>query len=71
MDEEVRTLNEQQIRDAFVSYLSTRMAKADWDYDDYDDLKAWRRGSFEIEGIKGELTMLAKLDGTVSEAKKL
>ncbi|HMR83257.1 MAG TPA: hypothetical protein PKE30_09000 [Niabella sp.] len=71
MDKEIGTLNEQEIRNAFVSYLSDKMAKADWEYDDLDDLKAWRRGSFDIEGIKAELTMLAKLDEGIAEAKRL
>lgn len=71
MDKEVSTLNEQEIRDAFVSFLSDKMAKADRGYDYSDDLRTWRNGHYAIDEIKIELKLLSGLEGGLEEAKKL
>ncbi len=71
MDKEISILNEQEIRDAFVSFLSAKMAKADWGYDYSDDPRIWRRGHYETDEIKMELKLLSRLEGGLEEAKKL
>ncbi|HMR83258.1 MAG TPA: hypothetical protein PKE30_09005 [Niabella sp.] len=71
MDKVVKTLDEQEVRDTFVSYLSTKMAKADWGYDYSDDPRVWRSGHYEISEITAELKLLSKLEGGLEEAKKL
>lgn len=71
MDKEVRVLNEQEIKDAFVGFLSAKMSKADWYYDYSDDPRELRSGYNEISGIIEELKLLSRLEGGLEAAKKL
>ncbi|ANH81708.1 hypothetical protein A8C56_12570 [Niabella ginsenosidivorans] len=71
MDKEVRMVNEQDLKEAFVSFLSRKMAKADWYFKYSDSSWEWNLGINEVEGIKQELKALSRLNGGVEEAIKL
>lgn len=71
MDKEDRILNDQEVKDAFVSFLSVRMSNADWYYNGSDDPSVWHKGHDEIEKIVDDLKALARLDKGLNEAKKL
>ncbi|GAB3429726.1 hypothetical protein [Niabella aquatica] len=71
MDKELGILDEQGLKRAFVDFLSSKMAKADWYFDYSDDQRVWRNGFNEISEIKEELKLLSRLEGGLDEAKRL